>query len=214
MMKRKVFMPLLMASIMMGVVAIHSCTKNEDEAIKSISAKALYESMDEVAPMMENEVNSDRDDVGSWVCPYCSIPLYHNDTHWHYFGTPASMKPPFGDDPNGFDVNEMMEMDRPIGSDGNVHPHFWGVSDCLNGMSDESCPYSGALEGSEPMIQLLMNELHVSHQIAEWMLLPRFHAHKMKYKAFQSEGEYGGQYNIFHVGGGVPGWPTPDIVVP
>ena len=208
MMKKKVFMPLLVASMMMGIVVIHSCTKNQDTSIKNISLKALYESMDEDVPKVVDEVTVDRDDVGSYECPYCHVLLYHGDSHWHYFGTPASMRPPYGDDPEGFNVNEMMESDRPGGV-----PHFWGVSDCLDGLSEGSCPYSGALEGSQTMIQLIINdpEIPIYDSLrASWMLLPRFHAHKVKYRAIVN----GGQNNTWHTGGGVPGWPTPDIEVP
>ena len=118
------------------------------------------------------------------------------------------MKPPYGDDPDGFDVNEMMESDRPGGV-----PHFWAVDACLDGLSDATCPYSGVLHDDlESIIDILNDpEINVTDTVvANWMLLPRFHAHKIKYRAVVN----GGVNNTWHTGGGVPGWPAPPIEQP
>ncbi len=190
MMKKRVLMPLLVASMLMGFAVIHSCTKNQDKNLKNISFKALYESLDEDCPYMRNEMNGDRD--ASIPCPYCSVLIHSGDSHWHYFGEPASMKPPYGDDEEkGFDPSEMMPVDLPIGEDGQPHPHFYAVDACLDGLFNGSIPINDPLKAS-------------------WMLLPRFHAHKIKYRAVVN----GGMNNTWHTGGGVPGWPDPALEQP
>ena len=207
MMKKRVLMPLLVAGVMMGIVVIHSCTKVQDQSLKTISFKALYESLDEDCPYIRSELNGDRD--ATVPCPYCSVLIHSGDSHWHYFGQPASMKPPYGDDPEGFNPAEMMEMDRPDG-----HLHFYAVDACLQGLfNGSSCPYSGVLEGDQEMIQAIINDttIPINDSLkASWMLLPRFHAHKVKYRAVVN----GGMNNTWHTGGGVPGWPAPEIEQP
>ena len=201
MMKKRVLMPLLVASMLMGFAVIHSCTKNQDKDLKTISYKAFFESMDDDCPLMSDEISGDRT---IYQCPYCSVQLHHNDTHWHYFGMPSSMKPPYGDDPNGFDVNEMMEIDRPGGV-----PRFWLVDACEDGLSQGSCPYSGVSYDDPAAIQEMIDAyldefgMVISWEYAKELLAPRFHAHRVTYHAIVN----GGMDNHFHVGGGVPGWP-------
>ena len=192
MMKKRVLMPLLVASVLMGIVVIHSCTKNQDKNLKNISYKALYESMDEDCPQMRSEVADDR---GTFECPYCHVLLHSGDSHWHYFGDPIP----------DFDVNEMMEMDRPGGV-----PHFWAVDACLDGLSYGTCYYSGVLHDDPAEIQDILDdpELNITDPVvANWLLLPRFHAHKIKYRGHVDAGVN----NTWHTGGGVPGWPTPPV---
>ena len=207
MMKKRVLMPLLVASMLMGFAVIHSCTKNQDKNLKNISFKALYESLDEDCPYMRNEMNGDRD--ATIPCPYCHVLVHSGDSHWHYFGEPLSMKPPYGDDPEGFDPSEMMDIDLPGG-----HPHFYAVDACIDGLFNGSaCPYSGVLMGDQDMIQAIIDdpEIPINDSLrASWMLLPRFHAHKLKYKAVVN----GGMNNTWHTGGGVPGWPDPALDQP
>ncbi len=208
-MKKRVLMPLLMASLLMGLAMIHSCTKNQDKDLKTISYKAFFESMDDDCPLMRNVISSDR---AQYDCPYCHVQLHHNDTHWHYFGIPRGIKPPYGDDPRGFDVNEMMAMDIIDG-----HPRFWAVDACEDGLSEGSCPYSGVLYNDDESIQEVMYAYHhelgidLTYEQAKELLAPRFHAHKIVYRAIVN----GGMANEWHVGGGVPGWwPTPNIPQP
>ena len=213
MMKKRVLMPLLVASMLMGFAVIHSCTKNQDKNLKNISFKALYESLDEDCPYMRNEMSGDRD--ASIPCPYCSVLIHSGDSHWHYFGEPASMKPPYGDDEEkGFDPSEMMPVDLPIGEDGQPHPHFYAVDACLDGLFNGSaCPYSGVLKDDPETIQSIIDDpdIPINDPLkASWMLLPRFHAHKIKYRAVVN----GGMNNTWHTGGGVPGWPSPEIEQP
>ena len=203
MMKKRVLMPLLMASLLMGLAVIHSCTKNQDKDLKTISYKAFFESIDDDCPLMSGEISDFR---AQYECPYCHVQLHHNDTHWHYFGEPASMKPPYGTDEHGFDPGEMMEMDIIGGN-----PRFWAVDACEDGLSQGSCPYSGVLYDDPSAIQEMIDVYYeefgmvISYEYAKELLAPRFHAHKIVYRTIVD----GGMLNKWHVGGGVPGWPDP-----
>ena len=193
MMKKRVLMPLLVAGLLMGFAVIHSCTKNQDKKLKAISYRALYESLDEDCPQMSNEINNER---GTYVCPYCSVLLHSGDSHWHYFGDPIPK----------FNFDEMMDIDHL--EDGSYR--FWAVDACLDGLSDATCPYSGVLYDDPETINDILNDpdLDITDpDTANMMLLPRFHAHKIKYRAVVN----GGVNNTWHTGGGVPGWPTPEI---
>ncbi len=207
-MKKRVLMPLLVASLLMGLAVIHSCTKNQDKDLKTISYKAFFESMDDDCPLMRSEISDNRN---QYECPYCHVELHHNDTHWHYFGEPASMKPPYGTDEHGFDPGEMMEMDRPLDV-----PHFWAVDACEDGLSQGSCPYSGVSYDDPIAIQEMIDVYQIEFGVeltyaqAKELLAPRFHAHKIVYRAIVN----GGMNNAWHVGGGVPGWPAPDMPQP
>ena len=189
MMKKRVLMPLLVAGMMMAfVVSLDSCKKNQ-------TSKAVF--TDTETPVLEEEI---RDGAG-YVCPYCGEILHYAEEHWHYFGTPKE----------GFDINEMMEIDRPGGV-----PHFWGVADCLDGLSQGACPYSGALHNDPVAIQQVMDAylielgITLTPEEANERLEKRFHAHRVYYKAVIN----GKMENQWHVGGGVPGWPVPDIPQP
>ena len=155
-MKKRVLMPLLVAGMMVAsVVSLDSC-KKQDQASKAVFT-------DTETPVTENEIFGERT---TNECPYCHVELHHGDEHWHYFGTPME----------GFDINAMMESDRPGGV-----PHFWGVA-----------------------YQIEFG-ITLSYDEANELLAPRFHAHRIYYRAIIS----GGAANAWHVGGGVPGWPGP-----
>ena len=195
MMKKRVLMPLLVAGMVMAfVVSLDSCKKNQ-------TSKAVF--TDTETPVIEEEISSER---ANYVCPYCGVQLHHGDEHWHYFGTPGSMKPPYGTDENGFDVNAMMPEDRPGGV-----PHFWGVADCLDGLSAHACRYSGVLHDIPEEIQEMQDAylsefgIVLSYDEANALLEERFHAHHIYYRAISN----GAEANSWHVGGGVPGWPDP-----
>lgn len=184
-MKKRVLMPLMMAGMMLAsLVAFDSCKKSEPQQ----QAKISVEEGDAI-------IVSDRE-VGSYECPYCHELIYNNGVHWHYFGTPKE----------GFDINEMMEEDRPGGI-----PHFWAVDDCLSGLSAAACRYSGVLHDEPQAIQLVIDHYQNEYGIvltpeeANSLLLPRFHAHRITYSFIHD----GGMVNKWHVGGGVPGWPNP-----
>ena len=175
-MKKRLLMPLLVAGLMLAsVVCLDSCKKNNE--VPKQNWKAVLENA-ENDPLIDEEVSGKN---AEYVCPYCHVELHHGDVHYHYFG----------EVPEGFDVSYL-----PAGEP-------FGVNECIYGLSANSCPYSGALEGDEGTIQAIMAELGVSHQVAEWMLLPRFHAHRVTYRVVVD----GGMTNKWHVGGGVPGWP-------
>lgn len=197
--KKRVLMPLIVAGMMVAsVVSLDSCKKEEGQTSKAVFT-------DTETPVIEHEITDEREGA-TYECPYCGVSLTHGNEHWHYFGTPSSMKPPYGDDPQGFDVGEMMEEDRPGGI-----PHFWGYTDCLDGLSAETCPYSGVLYDNEDAIQQVMDAylseygITLSHDEANDLLAPRFHAHHIVYRVIIN----GGMANTWHVGGGVPGWPNP-----
>ena len=198
-MKKRVLMPLIVAGMMVAsVVSLDSCKKEQDQTPKAVFT-------DTETPVIEHEITVEREGA-TYECPYCGVSLTHGNEHWHYFGMPSSMKPPYGDDENGFDVGEMMAEDR-IGG----FPHFWGTSDCLDGLSDLTCPYSGVLYTNEDAIQQVMDAyltefgITLSHDEAKELLAPRFHAHHIVYRVIIN----GGMANSWHVGGGVPGWPNP-----
>ncbi len=197
MMKKKVLMPLIVAGMMVAsVVSLDSCKKEQNQTPKAVFT-------DTESPVIENEISGER---ATYECPYCGVELTHGQEHWHYFGTPSSMKPPYGDDEHGFDVEEMMTEDRPGG-----YPHFWGVTDCVNGLSAETCPYSGVLYNDPASIQEVIDAyshefgITLSYDEANELLAPRFHAHHIVYRVIIN----GGMANTWHVGGGVPGWPNP-----
>ncbi len=198
-MKKRVLMPLIVAGMMVAsVVSLDSCKKEQDQTPKAVFT-------DTETPVIEHEITVEREGA-TYECPYCGVSLTHGNEHWHYFGTPTSMKPPYGDDPNGFDVGEMMDDDKPGGV-----PHFWGYTDCLGGLSAETCPYSGVLYDNENAIQQVMDAyltefgITLSHDEAKELLAPRFHAHHIVYRVIIN----GAMANSWHVGGGVPGWPNP-----
>ena len=183
-MKKRVLMPLMMAGMMLAsLVALDSCKKSEPQQQAKISVE-------------EGDAIIVRDREGELVCPYCNDVISHNEVHWHYFGTP---KP-------GFDINEMMEGDRPGGN-----PHFWEVDDCLDGLSDGACLYSGVFHDDPTAIQQVIDIYQdeysqvLTPEEANTLLLPRFHAHRITYRAFIG----GSTTHSWHVGGGVPGWPNP-----
>lgn len=190
MMKKKVLLPLLVAGMMVAsVVSLDSC-KKQDQASKAVFT-------DTETPVTENVISSER---SNYECPYCHVELHHGDEHWHYFGTPME----------GFDINAMMESDRPDGI-----PHFWGVAECIDGLSDEACAYSGVSHNNPEAIAEVINAYQIefgitlSYDEANALLEPRFHAHRIYYRAIIN----GGMANAWHVGGGVPGWPSPENLV-
>lgn len=188
MMKKKVLMPLLMAGMMVvSAMSLNSCKKNQEQQSQSLDD--VYYGMN--IPVVEENIG-DRDDPNQfeYQCPYCPIILHPGDVHWHAFG--AGYEPDY------------ITYEFPAGEP-------FDVDACLAGLSDRACPYSGCLEGNETAIQYLMNRYHVSRQTAIYMLLPRFHAHRIAYDLF---GNDGGQINQWHVGGGTPYWPTPIIPIP
>lgn len=188
-MKKRVLLPLLVAGMMVAsVVSLDSC-KKQDQASKAVFT-------DTETPVIDNLIREDSIG-GNYECPYCHQLLFHGDEHWHYFGTP----------PAGFNTSAMMESDF----DEYGEPHFWGVSDCVDGLSAQACPYTGFLQGNQAMINAILADtaLHITDTaVAEAMLLPRFHAHRIYYRVFLN----GGQANAWHVGGGVPGWPSPETM--
>ena len=182
-MKKRVLMPLMVAGMMVAsLVALNSCKKTEPQ-----QATISVQEGDAI-------IISDR--AGEYVCPYCHSALSHNEEHWHYFGTP---KP-------DFDINEMMVGDCPGGI-----PHFCDVDDCLAGLSQNACVYSGTLHNDPSAIQEVINAyqsefgITLNEEEANDLLAPRFHAHRIIYRAIIN----GGMSNTWHVGGGVPGWPEP-----
>ena len=204
MMKKRVLMPLLVAGMMVAsVVSLDSCKKEQQQTSNAVFT-------DTKTPVIVNEIR-DTDPGASYICPYCDSVLTHGREHWHYFGTPSSFKPPYGDDPEGFDVSEMMAQDRPGGV-----PHFWGVAECLDGLSDRACPYSGVLDSIPAAVQQVQDAylqefgIVLSWDSANALLQPRFHAHRVYYRVIIN----GGQANTWHVGGGVPGWPGPHPELP
>lgn len=203
MMKKRILMPLLVAGMMVAsVVSLDSCKKEQQ------TSKEVF--TDTETPVTVDEIR----DGANYECPYCGGALTHGVEHWHYFGEPASMKPPYGTDENGFDVSAMMEVDRPGGV-----PHFWGVAECLDGLSDDACAYSGVLHDNANAIQQVQEAYQIefgitlSYDEANALLVPRFHAHRIYYRAIIN----GGMANAWHVGGGVPGWPPkphPELELP
>ena len=193
MMKKRVLMPLLVAGMMVAsVVSLDSC-KKEDQTTKAVFR-------DTETPVTQNLV---REEGGAnYECPYCGAELHHADEHWHYFGTPVP----------GFDQTQMMESDFDV----NGVPHFWGVDECIDGLSDEACAYSGRLYDNEAAIQQVISAyqtefgLTLTHDQAKELLAPRFHAHHIVYRAIIN----GGMAHTWHVGGGVPGWPGPHPELP
>ena len=186
MMKKRVLLPLLVAGMMVAsVVSLDSCKKQDQ------TSKAVF--TDTETPVIDNEISSERI---NYECPYCHEQLHHGDEHWHYFGTPME----------GFDTDAMMESDRPGGV-----PHFWGVAECIDGLSSQACPYSGTShnvpEDIQEMIDAYLAEFGITltYDEANALLEPRFHAHRIYYRAIVS----GAEANAWHVGGGVPGWPGP-----
>ena len=179
MMKKNFLLPLFVAGLMMvSIVSLNSCQKSQETTTKEFIEKSN-------TPLVEEEITWDR---ATYECPYCHQELHNKDVHWHVFGNPEVI-------PEGFDMSEATNQ---------TVPYIWDA--CLDGLSNEACPYSGALQGDTETIQIIMNELNVSQTVAEWMVLPRFHAHKVTYRVVVD----GGMTNTWHVGGGVPGWPTDD----
>ena len=187
MMKKRVLMPLLVAGMMVAsVVSLDSC-KKQDSASKEVFT-------DTETPVTENEIFGERT---ANECPYCHVELHHGDEHWHYFGTPME----------GFDTSQMMEIDHL--EDGSYR--FWGVAECMDGLSDQACAYSGTSHNDPAAIAEVINAYQIefgitlSYDEANALLEPRFHAHRIYYRAIIQ----GGMANAWHVGGGVPGWPGP-----
>lgn len=205
MMKKRVLMPLLVAGMMVAsVMGLDSCKKEQQETSKAVFT-------DTETPVIEHEIIVEREGA-AYQCPYCGVELTHGVEHWHYFGTPSSMRPPYGDDPEGFNVGAMMADDQP-GHEPNYwpSPHFWGIAECLDGLSDRACPYSGVLHDDSASIQQVQDAyLHEFDTVISWdaanaLLEERFHAHHIVYRVIVN----GGMANTWHVGGGVPGWPGP-----
>lgn len=149
--------------------------------------EAIFDSMD--APVVEDYVNPERLGLSYYVCPYCRDTLFRNDVHWHAFGPiPANCTYSFP----------------------STEPY--PVYHCLIAFeNDPACYYSGYFDGDEEAIQEVMNEFHVSHEIAADMLKPRFHAHRV---AYETSGLNGAQLNQWHVGGELPYWAPPIVPEP
>lgn len=121
-MKKRLLMPILMASVMMAsVFCLESCNKKSENT----EPKTFYRYIeDEEMPIVEEYQIGREIDYTHWrTCPYCSTPenpvlIYANDTtHWHTFG---------------YDYKH------------NVAGQF-EVDECMlaYGPDDMACPYSG-----------------------------------------------------------------------
>ena len=83
-MKKRVLMPLMVASMMVAsLVALDSCKKSEPQQ----SLPSIFETGE--APMVDTVIYGNRD--LEYICPYCNASIPPNTTeHWHAFGTPCS----------------------------------------------------------------------------------------------------------------------------
>lgn len=189
-MKKKVLMPLLVASMMVAsVVSLDSCKKEKEEVQPEQTPKEYFESIG--APFVEEVMYRDNEYELYKVCPYCHDTLFPDVLqHWHAFGTP----------PEGYDWSLLNTSPHP-----EDEPR--GVADCLEG-AENFCHYSGVAVHNEQLIQFFMNKYGISHQMADWMTLPRFHGHNISYVIGSTEGNASGYHNDMHVGGGVPFWPV------
>ena len=194
MMKKRVLMPLLVASMMVAsVVSLNSCKKDQEQQEKASLENVRTSFNDVNAPFVETVYRTDKEGTYK-VCPYCGDTLRPNVyQHWHAFGTP----------PADFDYSLFYGPNVP-------HPELepFGVADCLNGL-DDACPYSGIAAHDPWMIQFYMEHFGVDSLVADAMTLDRFHGHNISY-VIGSNPEQGGSgyHNDWHVGGGVPFWPV------